>query len=465
MALVNRAIIARKRPRPARMRVLLAAGVAVLMAAAVAACGNGGSSGSTGSASAGKDGFTQAPQSSGTLTVWVDSTRVPAAQAYQKAHPDVKLKIVTYDGDANGSNTLQTKVELYDRTGSGWPDVVFSAENNEVSWAVPAGFTAPLNKGLIPSSTLSNFATGALDPCTVDGKVYCLRNDLAMVVLWYNAKLMKQWGYQVPTTWPQYEQLGLKVAKQHPGYLVGNAGDTFTPEIYMWASQCQANHITSIRAVTVNVTSTECTRMASLLDTLTKARSMSKLSVFSTAFDKNEKGKVLMLPGPAWFGGAVFDSSSGLNTPKGELAVAAVPQWPGSAAPSTGNVGGGLWLLSAHSRHLTEAADFLTRVTGNNAYQTDLAPGYPAYAPAAAAWLANQAKSGYYADNLTPVLQQAAGQVWPGWGYGQFSQEAIWAATIVPGLTAGQTIVSMLPAWQSAITEHAQADGYQVSSS
>jgi len=464
MALVIRAVRGRRHPRPSLPRAVLAVSVAALLASTVAACGNGASSSGSGSSSSGmKDGFVQAPQSSGTLTVWVDSTRVPAAQAYQKAHPNTKLNIVTYDGDANGSNTLQTKVDLYDRTGSGWPDVVFSAENNEISWAVNAGFTAPLNEGLIPSSTLSNFAAGALDPCTVNGKVYCLRNDLAMVVLWYNAPLMKQWGYQVPMTWPQYQQLGLEVAKQHPGYLVGNAGDTFTPEIYMWASQCQANDITGLRAVTVNVTSPSCTRMASLLDTLIKAGSMSKLSVFSTAFDKKEKGKVLMLPGPAWFGGAVFDTSSGLNTPKGQIAVAPGPQWPGSATPSTGNVGGGLWLLSAHSRHLAEAVDFLTWVTGNNAYQDDLAPGYPAYAPAASAWLANQAKSGYYAGDIAPVLQQAAGQVWPGWGYGQFSQEAIWASTIDPGLTAGKTITSMLSAWQSAITEHAQADGYQVS--
>ena len=176
-----------------------------------------------------RSGFTQAAQSSGPLTVWVDSTRVPAVQAYEKAHPSVKLNIVTYDGDANGSNTLQTKVDLYDRTGSGWPDVVFSAENNEVSWAQPAGFTAPLSKGLIPSSVLSQFSTGALAPCTVNGTVYCLRNDLAPVVLWYNAPLMKQWGYQVPTTWAQYEQIGEEVATQHPGYIVGAAGDTFDP--------------------------------------------------------------------------------------------------------------------------------------------------------------------------------------------------------------------------------------------
>lgn len=476
MAQVTRAARARGKLRQSRVRAVLALCAAALLPAALSACGGGGNSsagssvsssgtpsGSSSSASStGNYGFTQAAQTSGPLTVWVDSTRVPAAQAYQKAHPNVKLDIVTYDGDANGSNTLQTKVSLYDRTGSGWPDVVFSAENNEVSWTVPAGFTAPLNEGLIPSSTLSQFSPGALAPCTVNGKVYCLRNDLAPVVLWYNSKLMKQWGYQVPTTWPAYEQLGETVAKQHPGYLVGNAGDTFTPEIYMWASQCQANDITGIRAVTVNVTSDNCSRMASLLDTLIKAGSMSTLSVFSTAFDKNEQGKVLMLPGPAWFGGAVFDSSSGLNTPKGQIAVAPMPQWPGSTTPATGNVGGGLWLLSAHSAHLAAAADFLTWVTTNNAYQADLAPGLPAYGPAAAAWLANQAKSGYYANNIAPALQQAAGQVWSGWGYGKFSQEAIWAATVDPGLTAGKAIVSMLPDWQTAITNYATADGYQV---
>lgn len=463
MALGIRAARARSRLRTSSARVASAVG-AVALAVTVAACGHGGSSGS-GSASGGgaKDGFPQAAQSSGPLTVWVDSSRVPAVQAYEKANPSVKLNVVTYDGDANGSNTLQTKVSLFDRTGSGWPDVVFSAENNEASWAQPVGFTAPLNKGLIPSSVLSQFSPGALDPCTVNGTVYCLRNDLAPAMLWYDAPLMKQWGYQVPTTWPQYEQLGEEVAKQHPGYIVGAAGDTFTPEIYMWASQCQANDITGIRSVTVNVTTPNCTRMASLLDTLLKAKSMSPLSAFSSAFDKQEKGKVLMVPAPVWFAGAVFDSTSGLNTPKGEIAAAPMPQWPGSATPATGNVGGGTWLLSAHSTHLKEAVNFIQWVTTSNAYQADLAPGLPAYAPAAKGWLAGQQKSGYFANDIAPAVQQVAGQVWSGWGYGKFSQEAIWAATVTPGITAGKSILSMLPAWQTAISNYATAAGYQVS--
>ena len=458
---VIRAARARRHLRRPGARAALAVGVAALVAGAAAGCGGGGSSG--GSSGGTKDGFSQAAQSSGPLTVWVDSTRMPAAQAYKKAHPNVKLDIVTYDGDANGANTLQTKVDLYDRTGNGWPDVVFSAENSEVSWAQPAGFTAPLNRGLIPQSVLSQFTPGALNPCMVNGTVYCLRNDLALALLWYDAPLMKKWGYQVPTTWPQYEQIGEDVAKHHPGYIVGAAGDAFAPEIYMWASKCQANGITGIRSVTVNVTSPNCQRMASLLDTLIKDGTMAKVSAFSSSFDKNEQGKVLMLPGPVWFAGSVFNVSSGVKTPKGQMAAAPMPQWPGSTPATTGDVGGGTWLLSAHSAHLKEAVNFITWVTTNNAYQADLAPGLPAYSPAAKAWLAKQQQSGYFANNIVPVVQQAGGQVWPGWGYGKFSQEAIWAATIDPGITSGKSIVSMLPAWQTAITNYATAAGYKVS--
>ncbi|HEY3610859.1 MAG TPA: extracellular solute-binding protein [Pseudonocardiaceae bacterium] len=432
--------------------VLAGAAALVLM---VAACGN------SGGTTTARGGFQPVAQTGGAITVWVDSTRLAAAQLYQKEHPGVPMKIVTYDGDANGSNYLQTKVSLFNRTRSGWPDIVFSSQNNEVSWAVPAGFTAPLNKNLVPAALLAGWAPGANNPCTVDGTLYCLRNDLSQTVLWYNATLMTQWGYQVPTTWEQYQALGQKVAVEHPGYLVGAAGDTFTPEIYLWAAKCGANHITGPKAVTVNTTGPDCTRMAALLDTLIKNHTLSTSSVFSSDFDKNDAGKILMMPGPSWYGGSLFQGT--FKVPAGQVAVAPMPQWSGEATPSVGNVGGGTWLVSAHSTNLKAAIAFLTWVTTSDDYQAKIAPGYPAYAPAATAWLANQAATGYYANDIARPLQAAAGQVWSGWGYGQFSQEAIWAATITPGLTAGKTIVSMLPAWHDAVVNYARTDGYQVS--
>lgn len=441
--------------RGTRRRAGLLALAGALVLTAVAACGGGSTVSGT------KGGFHPVKQTGGALTVWVDSSRLDAAKLYQKQHPDVKMNIVTYDGDANGSNYLRTKVSLFNRTRKGWPDLVFSSQNNETTWAVDAGFAAPLNKGLIAEPTLSGWAKGANAPCTVDGTLYCLRNDLAQTVLWYDAPLMKQWGYQVPQTWEQYEALGKKVAAEHPGYLVGSAGDSFAPEIYLWASKCGANQITGPKAVTVDTSSANCTRMASLLDTLIKNRTLSLSSVFSSDFDKNQAGKILMMPGPSWYGGALFQGT--FKTPAHRIAVAAMPRWSADTGTTASNVGGGTWLLSAHSANLKAATAFLTWATTSRDYQAELAPGYPAYAPAAKDWLAKQASSGYFAGDITGPLQAAANEVWPGWGYGQFSQEAVWAATVTPKLTAGKSIVSLLPAWKSAIANYARAAGYKVS--
>ncbi|TDT98218.1 carbohydrate ABC transporter substrate-binding protein (CUT1 family) [Streptomyces sp. 846.5] len=456
MAHISRVSVT-SRAKSRRTRAGLVAALTAITLGSLTACGGGTAKSSPNGAAS----FSPAAQEAGSvLTVWVDATRLAAAQLYQKENPSVKMKIVTYDGDANGSNYVQTKVSLFNRTGSGWPDVVFSSQNNEASWAVQSGFTAPLDKGLIPQATLDGWATGANAPCTVNGTVYCLRNDLSQTVLWYNATLMKQWGYQVPTTWEQYQALGQKVATEHPGYLVGSAGDTFAPEIYMWAGKCGANQVTGPKAVTVNTTGPECTKMATLLDTLIQNKTMSTSSVFSTDFAKNDAAKVLMLPGPDWFGGALFQGS--FKTPKGQIAVAPMPQWAGDSTPSVGNVGGGTWLLSAHSKNLKDATAFLTWVTTSDDYQGKLAPGYPAYSKAATTWLTAQSSSGYYANDIAKPLQDAANQIWAGWGYPQFSQEAIWAATISPGVTAHKTIVSLLPAWGTAIENYAKTDGYQV---
>ncbi|KJK09231.1 sugar ABC transporter substrate-binding protein [Terrabacter sp. 28] len=446
--------------RTAALRVTaLGAATAVLV---LAGCSTGGSSAN------GSYGFPQATQdTSSTITVWVDADRQAAAKAFQKAHPNTKIKVVTYDGSANGSNSFRTKMQLFDRAGSGWPDVVFSSQNNDAAWASQKNngkqaFAAVLDKGLVPNDTLSKFTPGALNPCTVSGQVYCLRNDLAQTVLWYNKSLMDRFGYTVPTTWEEYEALGEKLAKEHPGYIVGAQGDAWTPEVFMWASKCEANNITGPKSVTVKTDSTTCKRAASLLDTLRGDGTVPNVSVFTPEFVKNYTGKVLMMPGPAWYAGAIFNNPQSLNVPPGQLAVSAPLLWKGEDKAVTGNVGGGTWFISSHSTNLKAAAEFVQFVTTADDYQVNVAPGYPAYAPAAQKWIAKQDASKYFATPLQPIAT-AGSQVWDGWGYGLFSQEAVWAKTMTPAITSGTSIVDLLPTWQQAIENQAKVNGYTVS--
>lgn len=442
-----------------RSRTLAAAAALVVGAAvALSGCASTGTGSADSSAPSVFKPVTQ--DDSAPITVWADSTRLPDVQKYQKEHPNVKMNIVTYDGSADGSTYLQTKVQLFDRTDSGWPDVVF-ASPTDVTWAsVPTNpsaqaFAAPMDQ-LVPASTLQGFATGSLAPCQVDGHTYCLRNDIAQVVLWYNKKLMTQWGYQVPTTWEQYQALGEEVAKQHPGYVIGAVGDTNSQESYFWSSQCPAQQLVAKNTLKVDLSSPDCTRMASLLDPLIADKSVSTQGFFTQGFDGS---KVLMAVGPSWYGQYLFDSA--FKTPAGQIAAAAPLKWDGQSTTSTGDVGGGIWMVSSHSKNLKAATALATWLTTSTENLQD-APTYPAYISGAKAWLANPANKDYFADDVSNVFLAAANEVWTGWSNTKFSDATPWSNAVLPALTAGKSLTSILPAWQTAIVNQAKSVGYTV---
>src|SRR5690349_2942005 len=275
-------------------RTMLTSLAAVGLAVAVGACSSGSSTSSASTSPAsGKVG--------GSLTVWVDSVRLPVAQAYAKAHPNVHVRIVTYDGDGNGATTMQTKIQLWNRSGSGWPDVVFSEQVNDPVWMAqkPFDFAAPV-KGLIPDSVLSQWPAPSTAQCTVNGTQVCVQDNLAQVVLWVNKKLMDQFGYTVPTTWQQWAALGQRVAAEHPGYIVGNIGDSYGAWLYLWADKCPISQVVGPKTVKINAGDVHCTRMASLLDPLIKSGVVPPESVFTADFAKKWGGdpdKILLMPG------------------------------------------------------------------------------------------------------------------------------------------------------------------------
>jgi ABC-type glycerol-3-phosphate transport system substrate-binding protein len=431
--------------------VWFAAVVAVLALAGCSSSGDSSEGGAKGKAD-------------GPLTVWVDAARLPAAKAYVAAHPDQKVKIVTFDGDGNGATTMQTKVQLWNRTGKGWPDVVFSEQVNDPIWMAkkPFEFAAPIDDGLIPDDVLSEWPEASTAQCTVDGKQYCVQDNLAQVVLWVNKKKMDEFGYTVPTTWQEWAALGEKVATDHPGYIVGNIGDSYSHWIYLWGNQCPLEQFKGDDLL-INSTDPHCTRVASLVDPLIKNGTLPPLSVFTPDFAKTYGGaddKVLMMPGPAWYAQAVFDQA--LHVPAGEITAANALQWENEPV-TTGQVGGGPWIISKHSKNRAAAAKFVIwATTVFNPKGKDARPGYPGYAPLATKWLADMATNPYFAADPTPALKAAADQIWPGWNLVTYPDQPVWSNTVVTQLVAGKSLTSMLQPFGDALAQAAQAAGYAV---
>jgi ABC-type glycerol-3-phosphate transport system substrate-binding protein len=172
------------------------------------------------------------------------------------------------------------------------------------------------------------FTPGALESCTLGGRLYCLRNDLAPTVLWYDARLMRTFGYPVPKTWKEYRALGERVAKEHPGHVIGTINGKYGAGVFFAGSGCPTREARSLTEVRIDVTDPACTRVAEVLEPLAANGSLSTVSPTDPAFARlGQEGRVLMLPGPAWFGDFLFKPSYRL--PPGHLAAAPMPVWDG----------------------------------------------------------------------------------------------------------------------------------------
>ncbi|GAA1963684.1 ABC transporter substrate-binding protein [Agromyces allii] len=412
-------------------------------------------------------GFTQAEQvADSPITVWVDASREPAVTAFQAANPDIEVNLETYDGNAGGSGSFQSKISLMDQAGEGWPDVVFSTQQNDAIWASKQttsgeqGFAAPLNKGFIEQDFLDGFAAGSLDYTTIDGTVYGLRNDLAQTVFYYDQTLLDEFGYEVPTTWEEYGELGDKLAAEHPGYILGSMGDSFMTYVYYGGSESPVFQSPEANVFHSDTADANSEGISKIIDGMLANGTLVQDSFFSADFASKYAGKLVGVPGPVWYTGAIFQGA--LAVPAGQIGVSAPLKWEGGDV-AAGNVGGGVWYASSHSKNLDAVKTFLEFVTSADEFQVDASSGYPAYSSAAEKWLDKQAEAGYFVnDDFKTVMSDAAGQVWSGWNVTSWSPETAWAKIVIPGIADGQTVESLLPAWQKELENEATVNGYSV---
>lgn len=392
------------------------------------------------------------------VLVWTDAARLPGFQSYQKSHPDVKMRIVTVDmGD------FPAKVQLFNKSGSGWPDVVFTGGPDQVATLSQPdiAYTADLTP-LVSKEIIDGFAKGSLDGCQIGGKLYCLRNDLAQAVLWFDAPRFKEFGYAVPKTWEEYEALGLKLAKEHPGYVIGALGDSGALEVYLYSTDCALTQpvASDVNKVKINTSSANCQKVVKMLDNLVTAGAISKFGPFDPEFAQLAvDGKLLALPAASWFGEFVFKPT--YKIAEGRLSAAVPLTWAGESTPRTYGWGGGAYFVSTHAKNVKAAADIAVWMATSPDYQTT-APTFPAYLPAADMWGKKLSADKLYAEDIFPVLRQAANALNPGQGFLRFTARDAISKTLIPAFKDGKPMANVLTAFQTELANQAQTAGYTV---
>jgi multiple sugar transport system substrate-binding protein len=393
------------------------------------------------------------------ITVWIDQPRQPAIDAYIAAHPDKARLITTSIVDRE---QFPDQVLLFNNTGSGWPDVVF-AEPRLVGRVADEGHDFPLDlKGVVSDDVLSGY--DGMAGCTFGDHVYCLRNDLAQFVLYYNKPLMDQFGYTVPTTFEELQALSDKVAVDHPGYLLGTIGDGWTLLSYLDASGCPLHELVDDNTLKIDPTDARCQRAAALIDHMVANKTLWNTDYFDATFALQvNSDKLLLMSGPAWMSG-VFGGkpdSTWYTTADHQLGVAAPLKWADDAQAQTPAMGGAAWTVSKHTQNPGLAADLAQWVTTAPEYWS-VTPNFPAYRPIQPLWEQQVASDPLFAADPFPVYQQAASEIssldkWP-----RFDLIAPLTQTVKDSQTNGKTITDALPNAASILTLLAQSQGYTV---
>jgi multiple sugar transport system substrate-binding protein len=389
------------------------------------------------------------------ITVWIDQDRQPYIDAYKKANPDKASLIQESIVDRE---QFPAKVLLFNNTDQGWPDVVF-AEPRLVGRVADAAHNFPLDlKPWVSADVLSNF--DGMANCTFGDKVYCLRNDLAQFVLYYNKPLMDQFGYEVPTTWEEYQALSDKVASEHPGYLLGTFGDGWTFLSYFDASGCPFHELVNDNTLKIDMTDPKCVRAAKLVDHMIANKTLWNTDYFDATFvQQMNDNKVLMVPMASWAWG-VFNGTY-FKEPNHQLGVAAPLKWSDQAKAIVPAMGGAAWTVSRHTQNPRLAADLVTWLTTNSDLWSTL-PNWPAYKPNQPLFQKQVSSNAIFANDPFPAMQAAAGGLGASDKWPRFDMISPLTQVVKDAYQNKATIESVLSQVADKFTPLAQTEGYEV---
>lgn len=401
------------------------------------------------------------------IKVMADTTRAPAVDLFIQAHPEYK-DLVQYMTDDR--TQFRNKLLLYNNVGDGWMDVIFH-ETEELRIAATKqydNFMADLTPW-VPKELIDQFYAGAMAPCTLpDGKIICLRNDIAPFLLYYNTKTMKEWGYTVPTTWEEYFALAQKVAVEHPGTIMGTMNGWVTERHYQFGSECPYMVPLSPTKYRVNWLHPNCMRMHKLLDDLQVLGVLDMNPPFSAGIaDKMKANEWLTYIGAAWeadfiFNGVYLDSTDPAFA--GIVAMAPMVKWADQSQVWVGGGGGAAWGMSRHTKNPKLASELIIFVTTDPSV-TSVAVTLSAYEPGGDEWAkALLARSPLIASEPDPyeTLTFMAGKIWPDIIQGPPTMDAIIGPFVTDIMAGKNTWVGSAEAIQAALVEQVVKAGYEV---
>lgn len=441
--------------RPLR-RLVATAATAVIIASALAACS--GSTG-TGEGAASADAIDAALEKGGTITYWTWTPSAKAqVEAFEKAYPNVTVKLVDTSGAADNNLKLQNAITA----GTGAPDVAQLEYQSIPQFALPGALVDLTDYGFGDLKDL--YTPGPWNAVAGTGPIYGLPQDSGPMALFYNKTVFDQYGLTVPTTWDEYVAEAQKLHAADPSKIfVNDTGDAGTATSLIWQAGGRPFKSDGT-TVTINLADDGTKKWADTWGTLAKDGLLGNIPGWSDEWFKAlSDGTIATLPTGAWMPG-VFEASAPAGS--GQWRVAPMPTYDGGAATNAEN-GGSAEVVLDQSKNKPLAAGFLRWLNSDEAsIKVFLASGgFPGTVADLNSDDFKNYESAYFGgQKINEVLVAAAQSVSTGWQYlpWQSYANSIYADTAGQAYLNHTDLAAALLDWQKANADYGKEQGFTI---
>lgn len=445
-------------PSPTR-RTLAVLAAGTVAALALAGCSTGGDTGAGGNAGSGSfDSIEAALEKGGEITYWSWTPSAEAqVEAFQKEYPNVKVKLV----NAGTNNEEYTKLQNAIKAGSGAPDVVQIEYYAFPQFALTDAFTDLSQYGF--ADLEDDYTASTWNSVTDGDAIYGLPQDSGPMALFYNKTVFDAAGVAVPTTWDEYYEAAKAIHAANPdAYITNDTGDAGFATSMIWQAGGKPFE-TSGTDVTIDLQDAGSVKWTENWNRLVEEDLLAPYSSWSDEwFRALGDGSLASLVIGAWMPANLI---SGAPDGAGDWRVAPMPTYDG--APASAENGGGGQAVTKQSKNPELAAGFLWWL--NNSEESISifleTGGFPSTtAELSSKEFLAEAPEYFGGQKINEVLAAAADDVVEGWSYlpYQVYANSIFGDTVGQSYQDGTDLNKGLTAWQDALVEYGNAQGFSV---
>lgn len=201
--------------------------------------------------------------------------------AYMEEHPNVTIEVEALDDEA-----YKTKFKAY-AAGSEMPDLVSV-------WGQPGFIDEVIDAGILEELNPEDYAdygflAGSTDGFSKDGKLYGLPRNTNVIVVYYNAKMFEDNGWEVPSTYEEFLTLADTINEAGIIPVAMDGGDKWPLYIYLY-DVMQKTDSDGLMQKTLDAIASGDYSDALFQDGANKLREAAERGVFEIGFETTDYG-------------------------------------------------------------------------------------------------------------------------------------------------------------------------------